>query len=459
MVTEMRTVRGTPFEYSIALDETLDELDQRVKLMRSMGKLTPQVLQRIHQFFRVRDIYNSNAIEGNRLDIGETRMVVERGFTITGKSLRDQTEATNLSQALDYFEGLVDQSKEIGETDIRQIHQLVLAGIGDDNAGKYRSVPVKITGSSFDPPEPFDIAPAMEEFSGWFKNVTGSLREVSDVSPVALSAAAHAWFEQIHPFVDGNGRTGRILMNLVLMRSGYPIGIITREDRERYYDAIAESEGSDLTPLVGLLSEAVLESLEEWEKAAEQQREMVEWTESVARQITHATRNEITNEYEIWKNAMELFKSFVRQAVGGLNVGFGGLAQAYFKDFGLIEIEKYQQLSGMISAKRTWFFRVDIRTNDKTARYLFFFGYPNLQLAERVSVTLHIAREEPSNSFNYEPLSTLTAPNVPEFVELGYLPLEERLIVKERNGAVSQMSMDRFVKEFFQQIGRYHFAN
>src|SRR5258705_9179237 len=146
-------ITGTPYLLDGRTEAALEEVARRVRDLRSAGKLTPDALRHIRRAFRIKNIYHSNAIEGNRLTIGETRQVVELGLTITGQSLKDQAEAKNLGAALDFLEVLATENTQaITEADVRQIHGFVLRGIDDSNAGSYRQVPVEISGSSYKPP-------------------------------------------------------------------------------------------------------------------------------------------------------------------------------------------------------------------------------------------------------------------------------------------------------------------
>src|SRR5216683_4852223 len=152
-------IPGTPYDFDDTQAVVISDTDERVRQLRATGALSSEVLERIRRYFRVKNIYHSNAIEGNLLDVGETRLVVEQGLTLTGKPLKDQAEAKNLSEAIDFLEDLArDASRPISEADIRQIHFLVLKNIRDSDAGKYRSVPVEISGSQYKPPPPEDIA-------------------------------------------------------------------------------------------------------------------------------------------------------------------------------------------------------------------------------------------------------------------------------------------------------------
>ena len=451
-------IEGTSYVYEESRMRNFETLADRVRTMRSKGKLSSDVLHRIRQHFRIKNIYHSNAIEGNELAVGETREVVEHGLTITGKSLKDQAEARNLSHALDFLEELAgNKDTPITENDVRQLHNFVLNGISDA-AGAYRTVPVAISGSNYSPPSPESVPVQMEEFGSWLSTVSVPADDAfAGVKGLFAAAVAHTWLATVHPFVDGNGRVARLLMNLMLMRHGYPIAIVTKEDRLRYYDALEFSQASDLTPFVVLVAECIEESLEEYEAAAKEQREQTEWAASLAQRFTRPERIRAENEYEVWKSAMELLKSHLQQTVHAFNeaIEFGNV---YLKDFGNLEFEKYSALRRGESAKRTWFLRVDFRRGDKAARHLFFFGHASPAMRRRCDVTLHIAREEPPNSFHYERLELIKSPNVPNLAEVGYEMSKERFVVKSRNGRPSRSRVEDFTKQFFEDVVAKHFG-
>lgn len=451
-------IDGTPYVYDDSRLEDFRRLAERVRAMRAQGSLSPDVLYRIRRHFRIKNIYHSNAIEGNVLAVGETRQVVELGLTITGKPLKDQAEARNLSHALDFLEDLAgDATNPITEADVRQLHAVVLSGLNDE-AGSYRSVPVTISGSDYAPPGPESVPSQMGDFGRWLSEVS-TPRDNAFASAEGLLAAgaAHTWFVTIHPFIDGNGRVARLLLNLLLMRYGYPIAIISKDDRLRYYDTLESSQGSDLTPFIVLLTECIQESLEEYELAAAEQREQTEWTRSLAAKFTRPERVRAENEYEVWKNAMELLKSYLRQAVNRFDdaIDYGGV---YFKDFGNLEFEKYSALRRGESAKHTWFLRIDFRRADTTARYLFFFGHASYRIRDRSAVTLHVARETPPNSYHYDKLEHINAPNVPDLVEIGYEMPKERFVVRMRSGRSRSSRVEDFGKQFFEEVVAKHFS-
>ncbi len=457
--TPTKDICGTPYSFEESQKPLLEKLSERVRDMRKAGKLTSEVLGNIRKHFRIKSIYHSNAIEGNNLDVGETRQVVEYGLTITGKPLKDQAEAKNLKDALDFLEELAGSSNNpITETDIRQIHNLVLKDIDNDNAGQYRSVSVEISGSEFIPPPPESVPPQMNEFGNWLSSVSSVTENYGWLDAVLYAAVAHTWFVSIHPFIDGNGRVARLIMNLMLMRYGYPIAIITKDDRLRYYDALEISQSSDLSPFIALVTECINESLEEYEEAAKKQIEKIEWATALASRFSQSEHVRIKNDYEVWRSAMELLRSYFRQSAELVNEATP-LASVHFRDFGVLEYEKYLSLRVGESAKKTWFFKVDFKSGDKSARYLFFFGSPTKYLKGKSDVTLHLCREEPPGSFNYEKLDHIGAPNIPNIVEIGYHARGENFVsrAKSRQGKIDKI--EKIGQRFFDDVISLHFQS
>ncbi len=331
-------------------------------------------------------------------------------------------------------------------------------GIDDENAGKYRAGPVEISGSEYILPGPESVPSEMREFGAWMEQESCfSKEEHASLKGLINAAVAHTWLVYIHPFSDGNGRVARLLMNLMLMRCGFPIAIVTREDRMRYYDALEDSQTSDLSPFLALISECVYESLEEYERAAEQQREQTEWAKSLAERFSAPEKIRARNEYEVWHRAVDLIKSYMRQTADMLDQA--DIGRVYFKDFGVLEFEKYLSLRQGESAKRTWFFRVDFRRGDRSARYLFFFGFSSINLRDSCDVTLHVAREDPAGSYNYERLEYITAPDVPNLFELGWDSRAERAVARYRNNVVKKGKIEDIGKRFFEEVVEKQFES
>ena len=211
-------------------ESILLRIDKKKKELDGRKPLTDGEVARLNEEFIVEYTYNSNAIEGNTLTLRETDLVL-RGLTIDQKPLKDHMEAVGHKEAFEYVSELVKDNVPISENVIKQIHFLVLADKKDDR-GVYRRVPVRIMGAQHEPVQPYLIEPKMEQLLRDFKESSEHI--------VTKLARFHIEFEGIHPFIDGNGRTGRLLVNLELMKAGYPPIDIKFTDRITYYNAFDE---------------------------------------------------------------------------------------------------------------------------------------------------------------------------------------------------------------------------
>lgn len=235
---------------------TLDRLTAKKQKLDAARPLPPALVRNLDEWFTVELTYTSNAIEGNTLTRRETAVVIEKGLTVGGKTLKEHLEATNHAQALEYVRGLVGQRPEkLEERDILRIHALILKSIDDENAGHYRSVPVRISGSGVVLPNHRKVPDLMAEFMGLFQR--------AELHPVALAMEAHYQLVTIHPFTDGNGRTARLLMNLLLMMQGYPPAVIRPRDRLAYIGGLEQAQlGGSKAPYERLIFKAVERSLD-----------------------------------------------------------------------------------------------------------------------------------------------------------------------------------------------------
>lgn len=238
---------------------SLQKIEQLKSRLDSCRPLTQGELERLNEEFTVEFTYNSNAIEGNTLTLQETAMVLE-GITIDQKPLKDHLEAVGHKDAFLYVQGIVGNKEPITESVIKNIHSLVLMNRPEDK-GVYRRVPVRIMGAYKDPVQPYMIEPKITELlseNGKRKNTMNIIERI---------ALFHLEFENIHPFIDGNGRTGRLLMNFELMQNGYPPINVKFTDRKRYYDAFdSYSRNQDAKPMINLIAQYVTEKLEQYLK-------------------------------------------------------------------------------------------------------------------------------------------------------------------------------------------------
>ncbi len=231
--------------------ENLDKLKQKLDSFRPLKK---EIVKNLREDLILKWTYNSNAIEGNTLTLKETKVVLE-GVTIGGKTLREHLEAINHREAIFYLEDLVKEITPLSEANIKSLHQLILKGIDDTNAGRYRRVNVVIAGAKNVPPDYLHVQDEMAAFIDWYK------KEKKNLHPVELAAMVHSDFVKIHPFVDGNGRTARLLMNLELMKAGFPPAVLPVEKRLEYYNALDMAHiKNNYIPFLNLMMEIVEKS-------------------------------------------------------------------------------------------------------------------------------------------------------------------------------------------------------
>lgn len=239
----------------------LEIIDQKKKELDSRRPLTEGEVARLNEEFTVEYTYNSNAIEGNTLTLRETDMVL-RGLTIDQKPLKDHMEAVGHKEAFDFVRELVRDNVPMSERIIQQIHYLVLADKREDR-GVYRRVPVRIMGAQHDPVQPYMIQPSMEQLMILYAESTEHI--------IRKLSRFHIEFEGIHPFIDGNGRTGRLLVNLELMKAGYPPINIKFTDRMAYYNAFdAYYAKNDPSAMEKLFAGYVNERLEQYLRMLEE---------------------------------------------------------------------------------------------------------------------------------------------------------------------------------------------
>ena len=232
-----------------------DTLKKEIDKNRPLSKNT---IKSLREKLIVEWTYNSNAIEGNTLTMSETKVVLE-GITIGGKSVTEHLETINHKEAIEYLETLIKENKDLTECKLKNIHQLILNEIDDDNAGKYRTENVTISGAKHIPPNHMIVSELMQKLFAEYE------KEWNDHHPVIKACLLHGEFVKIHPFIDGNGRTARLILNFELMKYGYTPIVITKERRAEYYEALDIAHTTlDYSKFVRLISDFLIDSESLW---------------------------------------------------------------------------------------------------------------------------------------------------------------------------------------------------
>jgi Fic family protein len=231
-----------------------NNIDEKKDIIDSHRPFSQNMTRQLRDKLIIEWTYNSNAIEGNTLTLSETKVVLENGITIKGKPLKDHLEIINHKEAIEYIEDLVSKNVKLSEYDIRSVHYLILKEIDSTNAGKYRNENVFISGAKHVPPVymnvPYKMQNLIDQYQSW-----------KDLHPVVRACFLHGEFVKIHPFIDGNGRTARLLLNFELIQSGYPPVVIKTEDRADYYDALDKAHTTNnYTDFIKIIVDLVNES-------------------------------------------------------------------------------------------------------------------------------------------------------------------------------------------------------
>ncbi len=237
-------------------DYPLERITEKKDRLDKLRPLPNAILEQLQKDIALEWTYNSNSIEGNTLTLVETKLVLQDGMTVGGKSLREHFEALNHADAIEYLEQIVSNNYLFNVRDILEVHALVLDKIQKDIAGRFRTGAVRIMGANFVPPNYIKVPDLIDELIDYTN------QHFDKINHVILSAIFHHRFVWIHPFSDGNGRSARLLFNLLLMNAGYPPAIILKNDRKKYYTALNQANNGNYAKFILLTCQAVERSLD-----------------------------------------------------------------------------------------------------------------------------------------------------------------------------------------------------
>jgi Fic family protein len=355
-------------ELSGELTEQLENLRRQVEEFRAEGELDNVQTAKLEEHFKASHVYHSAGIEGNRLTLQETVVVLQEGLDISGKSLKDSLEVKHLGDAFDFLSSLAASNHTIREIDIRNLHSIVMEGEREALPGEYRKTGVVIAGAEHRPPEPIEVPSRTAALVSWIADNT-------EQNPVLVSALAHHELAAIHPFIDGNGRVSRLLMNFILMKHGFPICNIRREDRADYYEALSFADVKLFEPLVGLVRQRCADLFAEYLRIRNESKRMAEWAERWGTREAEVLLRRESRERELWQSRMrQVFLEFQR-AADLLGDRFAGM-EIRFYDYGEEpDLDKYQQLREKGSAERSNVFSINFRDTKTGHRERFMFRY------------------------------------------------------------------------------------
>jgi len=433
---------GSPYSLEHTGQGVFDDvagLLQRVEFLRSEGALTEETLRDYFGEKRFLQIAESNALEGSTLGVGETQLAVLKGMTITGHDPAYSRDAVALARALDRIAEFARMPEPTDLEQLREVHELIL---GDrPGAGMFRSEPVRIAGSSHSPPATWSqVMVGMEAWETWS-------RTNRHVPAVLRGVVLHTWLTHVHPYIDGNGRAARAVLNLELIRAGLPSVIIRRTDRARYLDALAESDsGGDLGPITELVVERAKDALRDLERAAKRQQG---YSEAAARLETRQR-----NQLAIWNDAMKLLFSLLEAAAERTFGSVGTVSTRWYDD--QLQFDDFVALSRGDAAGNSWLFRIGIEVPAVgAAKYLAWTGFRSDQMLSQATLSpgpsIFWSVPDVSRRRSWVRRDELSPGGAELTLEL---PDVDRWIVRTREGAVTRLTASAVVRRIVEDIER-----
>ncbi|PKO37284.1 MAG: Fic family protein [Betaproteobacteria bacterium HGW-Betaproteobacteria-6] len=380
--------RGATLDYIEEVEESINEIDaQRPLAAHILDKLQKEILyDRVHA---------SAVIEGNRLSRRETIVVLSSGIVEAG-SRKDQQEVINLADCCAYLQDSLDAKADLSIHLIKELHQKLLANIDQNNAGRFRSVDVAITGAKITPPSHLDV-PHLVEVIVDQANKNGQ-------HPLQKAAWLHWAFARVHPFSDGNGRIARLLQDYLLLRDRYVPATVQPEDRERnYYDALEQADLGDGLAFLEIVAKNTLRTAERYLAIIREEKARNDWIKSIAKAASEKVKQSEHRRFLALQRAYDSIKLEFSNLCGELSHQLGDVFIG-FRDYGSLDYDKYQDLKSKGRASRTWLFGMHIKYGELDQRFIFWYavhyaGSGDTRPFENGTITLLVSIQDSAGGY------------------------------------------------------------
>ncbi|QDJ35720.1 Fic family protein [Bordetella hinzii] len=344
----------------------LDEVDESIREIDLQRPLPSAIIQKLEEEILYDRVYSSAVIEGNRLSRRETIAVLSSGILEAG-SRKEQQEVINLADCCFYLQECLDRGEPLSIQLIKELHQKLLNKIDCENAGRFRSKDVAISGASVLPPSHLDVPNLVEK-------AISTCNSNKDSHPVQNAAYVHWAFTRIHPFVDGNGRLSRLLQDFILLKARYVPATVQPEDRERnYYDALEQADQGDGLSFLEITAKNTLRTADRYLSIIRTEKAKTDWIKNIARAASEKVKQTDHRKFiSLQKNSEAIKLEFsnicklLSEELSNIRIGF--------KDYGGLDFEKWQNLRTKGKAPRTWLFGLHINGRDIDQRYIFWHG-------------------------------------------------------------------------------------
>ncbi len=394
-------------ELNSSLKDELIIFREEIEKFRNEGPLDKVALTKLEEHFKASHIYNSAGIEGNRLTLQETTLVLSDGIDISGKPVSESIEVKNLGKAFDYLKEISDPKQTLREGDIRDLHQIIVGENQEVSPGKYREIGVVISGSEHKPPEPLDVPLMVESLVNW-------INENSQKDPIIVASVAHHRFVYIHPFKDGNGRVSRLLMNLILMKNGYPISNISRDQRPEYYESLSFADNGLFDLIVQIVFRSSHKLFSEYLRIRDESKRAEEWAANWGETEKAVTRKRELKDLELWQTRVNQIYLEFERAADLLNEQVKSIHIEIYRFEASIDLEKYNQLRFRGFAEHANFFSIRFRGKNNLQEEQFMFRFyrnkPKFPPVSRfIPLELnYLEKDSPSEESKYKRVSELS---------------------------------------------------
>lgn len=366
------------FENLKNIEKIIDNLNKR----RDTGAFTDEVNHKLRKHLIISSVYNSNAIEGNKLSLRETEIILN-GMVINERPLKDEIEAKSLANATEYLYKLIEGSEPLTKRTLLELHSLLMQNIPNVEGGVFRNNDVSIKNSDHIPINFLDIDFEVENLFKWMH------RNIHKYDPIVTCAIIHHWLVWTHPFSDGNGRVTRLFTNFFLLQKGYPEIVIKLGDRDRYYNALINADNGDITDLVELFSDKLRQTVNVYEEFFNEHERQLAWLKKFKKlgdEKYEKTKESYSYQYEVWKSQINVFKTLLKENTERLNELLPQFT-IRLKEFDILTYSQYLDIIEDRKVSSTWYLALSIYDKSKDISMGIVFFFERFKFSERISLT------------------------------------------------------------------------
>jgi len=360
------------FELDADLKESLDNIEKVIddlNARRDKG-LDENLDKKLKKHLQISQVYHSNAIEGNKLSLRETELILN-GMVINERPLKDEIEAKSLANATDYLYKLIDGREPLTKRTLLELHGLIMENVPGIPGGKFRSDEVTIKNSDHKPPSFLTVQSHIDKLFQFMN------RYSHKYPPLIMATILHHFLTWIHPFSDGNGRVSRMFLNFFLLQKGYPEIIVRIAHRDLYYNALIDADKGNLLPLIELFTESIRQTVSIYEEFINESERQMAWRDKY-RELSEANyqkaKETYSFEYEVWKNQISVFKALFKENINKIESYLPHL-NMYIKEYDILSYSQYLDILEDRKVTNTWYLSLKVidTKNHNTARFIFYF--------------------------------------------------------------------------------------